>query len=159
MRFCISPVHTPSSAAASVKSINMSHNWLTSIIAAELQQHLQRFPALQHVNISCNPAPFVLSFDFMQAAARYMSFDCAGCSLVFPPQHIFVSPEIGPRVIDEFMKSPSLNISKMELTPQKSCDISVVLQKFHSFQHVNLSGNPLLGTAGVTSIVSSLAGA
>jgi hypothetical protein len=46
---------TPYSAAVSVKSINMSHNLLTSTIAAELQQHLQRFPALQHVNMSDNP--------------------------------------------------------------------------------------------------------
>jgi len=153
------PVLTPSSAAASVKSINMSHNWLTSIIAAELQQHLQRFTALQHVNVSCNPDLYVLSFDFMKAAARYTSFDCAGCSMVFPSQRIFASPEIGPRVIDEFMKSSSLNISKLELTPQKSYEIALVLQNLHSFQHVNMSGNPLLGTAGVTAIVSSLAGA
>jgi len=48
-------VLTPSSAAASIKNINMSHNWLTSIVAAELQQHLQRFSALQHVNMSGNP--------------------------------------------------------------------------------------------------------
>jgi len=152
-------VLTPSSAAASVKSINMSHNLLTSIVAAELQQHLQRFPALQHVNISYNPGHIVLSFDFMKAAARYMSFDCAGCSMVFPPQRIFASPEIGPRVIDEFMNSSSLNISKLKLTPQKSRDIALVLQKLHSFQHVNMSGNPLLGSDGVTAIVSSLAGA
>jgi len=161
MNFCIFPALTPFSAAKKkkkVKSINMSHNFLTSIVAAELQQHLQRFPALQHVNISCNLGLFALSFDFMKAAARYKSFDCSGCSLVFPPQRLFVSPEVGPRVIDEFMKSSSLNISKLELTPQKSCDISVVLQKLHSFQHVNMSGNPLLGTAGVTLIVSSLAG-
>jgi len=53
--FSIFPVLTPSSAAASVKSISMSHNWLASIVAAELQQHLQRFNALQHVNMSGNP--------------------------------------------------------------------------------------------------------
>jgi len=55
MHFCMFPVLTPSSVAASVKSINMSHSFLTSIVAAELQQHLQRFPALQHVNMSGNP--------------------------------------------------------------------------------------------------------
>ncbi len=56
MMFCLFlPVLTPSSAAASVKSINMSHNWLTSIVATELQQHLQRFSAFQHVNMSGNP--------------------------------------------------------------------------------------------------------
>ena len=155
----MSSVLTRFSAAGFVKSINMSHSFLTSIVAADLQQYLQRFPALEHVNMSCNPGPIVLSFDFMKAAARYMSFDCAGCSLVFPPQSIFASPEIGPRVIDEFMKSSSLNISKLELTLQKSRDIALVLQKFHSFQHVNISGNPLLGSDGVTAIVSSLAGA
>ena len=48
--------HTPSSAAAAaVQSINLSHNWLTPTISAELQQHLRRFPALQHVNVSVNP--------------------------------------------------------------------------------------------------------
>ena len=47
---------TPSSAAAAaVQSINLSHNWLTQTISAELQQHLRRFPALQHVNVSVNP--------------------------------------------------------------------------------------------------------
>jgi hypothetical protein len=55
MRFCKFPVLTPSSAAASVKSINISCNLLTPTVAAELQQHLQRFPALQHVNMSGNP--------------------------------------------------------------------------------------------------------
>jgi hypothetical protein len=55
MRFCTFPVLTPSSAAASVKSINISCNLLTSTIAAELQQHLQRFTALQRVNMSGNP--------------------------------------------------------------------------------------------------------
>ena len=50
------PSITPSSAAAaSVTSIDMSHNWLTPSVAAELQQHLQRFPALQRVNVSSNP--------------------------------------------------------------------------------------------------------
>jgi hypothetical protein len=49
------PVLMPSSVAASVKSINRSRSFLTSIVAAELQQHLQRFPALQHVNMSGNP--------------------------------------------------------------------------------------------------------
>ena len=47
---------TPASAAAAaVQSINLSHNWLTPTIAAELQQHLHRFFALQHVNVSGNP--------------------------------------------------------------------------------------------------------
>ena len=47
---------TPSSAAAAaVQSINLSHNLLTPTISAELQQHLHRFPALQHVNVSGNP--------------------------------------------------------------------------------------------------------
>ena len=47
---------TPSSAAAAaVQSINLSHNWLTPTISAELQQQLHRFPALQHVNVSVNP--------------------------------------------------------------------------------------------------------
>jgi hypothetical protein len=43
-----------SAAAASVKSINLSHNWLTPTISVELQQLLHHFPALQHVNISAN---------------------------------------------------------------------------------------------------------
>jgi len=55
VHFCMFPVLTPSSAAASVKSINISHTLLASIVAAELQQHLRRFPALQHVNMSGNP--------------------------------------------------------------------------------------------------------
>jgi hypothetical protein len=55
MRFRKFPVLRPSSAAASVKSINMSHNLLYSTVAVELQQHLQRFSALQHVNMSGNP--------------------------------------------------------------------------------------------------------
>jgi hypothetical protein len=47
---------TPSSAAAAaVKSINLSHNWLTPTISAELQQLLHRFFALQRVNVSGNP--------------------------------------------------------------------------------------------------------
>ncbi len=33
------------------------------------------------------------------------------------------------------------------------------LHRFPSLQHVNMSGNPYLGSAGVTAILSSLAGA
>ena len=48
---------TPSSAAAAaVQSINLSRNWLTPTISAELQQQLHHFSALQHVNISFNPS-------------------------------------------------------------------------------------------------------
>ena len=43
-------------AAAAVQSINLSLNWLTPTISAELQQQLHRFPALQHVNVSDNPS-------------------------------------------------------------------------------------------------------
>ena len=47
---------TPASAAAAaVQSINLSHNWFTPTISVELQHHLHRFPALQHVNVSGNP--------------------------------------------------------------------------------------------------------
>jgi hypothetical protein len=47
---------TPSSAsAASVKSINLSRNFLTLTISVELQQLLHCFPALECVNISVNP--------------------------------------------------------------------------------------------------------
>jgi hypothetical protein len=50
------PTLNPSSdVAGSVKSINLSHNWLTPTISVELQQQLHRFPALQHVNLSVNP--------------------------------------------------------------------------------------------------------
>ena len=58
LRVClfVLPSLTPSSAAAaSVTSIDMSHNCLTPSVAAELQQHLPRFPALQRVNVSINP--------------------------------------------------------------------------------------------------------
>jgi hypothetical protein len=48
---------TPSSAsAASVKSINLSRNFLTLTISVELQQLLHCFPALERVNISVNPS-------------------------------------------------------------------------------------------------------
>jgi hypothetical protein len=43
-----------SAAAASVKSISLSWNWLTPDVSVELQQQLRRFPALQHVNVSGN---------------------------------------------------------------------------------------------------------
>ena len=43
-----------SAAAASVKSISLSRNWLTPDVSVELQQQLRRFPALQHVNVSGN---------------------------------------------------------------------------------------------------------
>jgi hypothetical protein len=41
-------------AAASVTSIDMSRNCLTPMVAAELQQHLLRFPAIKRVNMSSN---------------------------------------------------------------------------------------------------------
>ena len=41
-------------AAGDIKSIDVSECGLKQA-SAELQQHLQRFPALQHVNMSVNP--------------------------------------------------------------------------------------------------------
>jgi hypothetical protein len=56
MCLCMFPIVTLcSAAAAAVTSINMSQNCLMPIILAELQQYLQHFPALQHVNMSHNP--------------------------------------------------------------------------------------------------------
>ena len=53
--FVLPSITLSSAAAASVTSIDMSHNCLTPSVAAELQQHLPRFPALQRVNVSINP--------------------------------------------------------------------------------------------------------
>jgi hypothetical protein len=40
-----------------------------------------------------------------------------------------------------------------------SVELKQHLHRFPALQHVNVSGNPTLGSAGVTAIVSSLAGA
>jgi hypothetical protein len=124
----------------------------------KLLQLLQRFAALQHVNISGNPGLKLLPVAFITAAARYKSFNCAGCSLVLPPQRIFMSPEDGPRAISEFFQSTSLDISNSQLSFQSSAAVASVLQSLPSLQHVVMHSNPGLGTAGVTSIVLSLAG-
>jgi len=42
---------------------------------------------------------------------------------------------------------------------EPSTELHQHLQRFSALQHVNMSGNPLLGTAGVTAIMASLAGA
>jgi hypothetical protein len=47
---------TPSSAAAAtVQSINLGHNWMSTNVSVKLQEQLHRFSALQHVNVSVNP--------------------------------------------------------------------------------------------------------
>ncbi len=53
----------------------------------------------------------------------------------------------------------SMNLSMNLLTRTISAELQKQLLGFSSLQHVNISGNPLLGSAGVTAIVSSLAGA
>ena len=52
----------------------------------------------------------------------------------------------------------SIDVSKCDLD-QASAELQQHLQRFPALQHVNMSGNPLLGTAGVATILSSLAGA
>jgi hypothetical protein len=54
LAFAFSALTLSSAAAASVKSINLGHNRLTPTISVELQQLLQSFPALEHVNVSGN---------------------------------------------------------------------------------------------------------
>jgi len=51
----------------------------------------------------------------------------------------------------------SIDVSKCGLK-QASTELQQHLQRFPTLQHVNISGNPLLGSDGVTAIVSSLAG-
>ena len=52
----------------------------------------------------------------------------------------------------------SINLRRNLLTPTISAELQQ-LHRFPALQHVNVSGNPMLGSAGVTAIVSSLAGA
>ncbi len=54
LAFAFSALTLSSAAAAFVKSINLGHNWLTPTISVELQQLLQSFTSLQHVNVSGN---------------------------------------------------------------------------------------------------------
>ena len=51
----------------------------------------------------------------------------------------------------------SINLSHNLLTPTISAELK--LHRFPALQHVNVSGNPSLGSAGITAIISSLAGA
>jgi Ran GTPase-activating protein (RanGAP) involved in mRNA processing and transport len=51
-----SPLTPSSAAAAAVQSINLSNNWLTPTISANLQQLMHRYLALQHVNLTGNPS-------------------------------------------------------------------------------------------------------
>jgi len=52
----------------------------------------------------------------------------------------------------------SIDVSECSLK-QTSAELQQHLQRFPALQRVNISGNPFLGTAGVTAIVSSLVGA
>ena len=52
----------------------------------------------------------------------------------------------------------SIDVSECGLK-QASAELQQQLQRFPALQHVNMSGSPLLGSGGVTAIVSSLAGA
>jgi hypothetical protein len=55
------------------------------------------------------------------------------------------------------------DIKSLDVSDCRIVEVSVELQqhlrRFPTIQHVNVSGNPSLGSAGVTAIVSSLAGA
>ncbi len=53
----------------------------------------------------------------------------------------------------------SINLSHNLLTPTISAELQQQLHRFPALQHVNISRNPSLGSAGVTAIASSLAGA
>jgi hypothetical protein len=53
----------------------------------------------------------------------------------------------------------SINLSHNLLTPTISAELQQQLHCFPALQHVNVSVNPSLLSAGVAAIVSSLAGA
>ncbi len=52
----------------------------------------------------------------------------------------------------------SLDVSNCAIV-EVSVELQQHLHRFPFLQHVNVSGNPTLGSAGVTAIASSLAGA
>ncbi len=53
----------------------------------------------------------------------------------------------------------SINVSQCGLDKEASAELQQYLQRFPALQYVNMSGNPLLGNAGVAKILSSLPGA
>jgi hypothetical protein len=108
-------------------------------------------------------------------SAPAVDFDCSG---LYDPRHLL---NVVARAAGEHAGQPggplafafstltlssaaaacvkSINLGHNWLTPTISVKLQQLLHHFHALQHVTISGNPSIGSAGVTAIVSSLAGA
>jgi hypothetical protein len=142
---------TPSSAAAAaVQSINLSHNVLTPTISAELQQLLHRFSVLQHVNLSGN-----FTLGSAGVTAIVLSLAGAHCMQTYACSRLYQRKFV---VIAAAGDIQSLDLSNCGIH-EVSDELRQQLHLFPALEHLNVSCNPSLGSAGVTAIVSSLAGA
>jgi hypothetical protein len=114
-------------------------------------------------------------YDLLMCSAPAVDFDCSG---LYNPRHLLKVVTCAAR---EHAGQPgyplafafstltpcsaatasvkSINLGYNWLTPTISVELQQLLHRFHTLQHVNVSGNFSLGCDGVTVIVSSLAGA
>jgi hypothetical protein len=114
-------------------------------------------------------------YDSLMCSAPAVDFDCSG---LYDPRHLLnvvahsaaehAGQPDNPLAFAFSNLTPSsaaaasvksIHLGHNLLTPTISVELQKLLQSFPALQHVNVSGNFLLGSAGVTAIVSSLAGA
>jgi hypothetical protein len=131
---------------------------MTNGILTGLQQLLERFSSLQHLNVSRNQRLRMLSIGLMKACTSLLSFECQGCSLLWPLQAKFSVAKCNPQVIQSFMKSDHFILPKGIFTPSDIYVITEALPHFSGLERVDISNNPELGDAGVLEILSALTG-
>jgi hypothetical protein len=116
----------------------------------------------------------VQKYDSLMSNAPAVDFDCSGLydtrllldvvvhaaaehagqpAASLPPAFAILTPSSAAAAAVQ-----SINLSHNLLTPTIFAVLQQQLHRFPALQHVNVSGNPSLGSAGVTAILSSLVG-
>ncbi len=145
-------------------TIKLGFNCLQPSVVVSLRDHLLKFPALKHLDLSGNAGLSLLPVAILRVAARLETFNCDGCSLVLPPQLSFSTPDLNPSIIQGILDGrrtfddEKLELLNVGLTHAVTFEAAALLHCFPFLKHLDLSGNAGLGGSAAVTFVSSLTG-
>ena len=143
--------------------VNLSGAGLVDEEAPALAEHLSKFPALKHLDVSANPGLRLLPIGRLRIAATLETFKCDGFSLLLPPQSMFSTPEENPWRIQQLLTKGSsavtvLTLSAAELTSITAREVAALLPLYPALKHLDVSDNPGLDFGSLSLIFEALSG-
>jgi hypothetical protein len=140
-------------ANCSVTEVDLRCNKAVMMEAKEIAEQNKEKPEQRRAEV----AAMKQKYDSLMSSAPALHFDCSG---LYDPRLLL---DVVVHAVAEHAAAPasvkSINFSHNLLTLTIAAELQQLLHRFPALQHVNVSGNPSLGSAGVTAFVSSLAGA